>query len=221
MTKLDFDPDNDWPTVNLSAALRGMSTPFQTWVRSSPRRSLSPSGDLLILARERSWPGPRAMVVNRAPTSESDAICSLDLIWPNAASRVVLPKGGMVASIRLLDDDRIAATLRLSREVARELGLSESKIDVTLSKSRLHELPDPLIETPPLRSFRALLSTEGLPEVSPDTGGKDQDVGPAPGRQPISAGPSFARSRHRGAPKRDTAREERSWSQKHFSGRLL
>src|SRR5258708_39750175 len=102
---MDIDPLSDWPELNFSAALATRDARLQRWVDSSPRRSLSPSGQFLMVARERAWPGPDAFVVNRAPVSAREAVWSIDMVWTNSASRVVLPPGVVIDVIEMLDEE--------------------------------------------------------------------------------------------------------------------
>jgi hypothetical protein len=148
MTKpAKLDPADDWPEshlkISLSQLLSAKSPELERWVRSTPRRSLSPSGQRLMIARQRSWPGPQAGVVNCAPTSEREAIWSFDLIHPTGFSRIALPRGTGVDAIQMLDESRAAVTLHCSADLARELGLLTPTLQATLTLASLHGLPDP------------------------------------------------------------------------------
>ena len=134
-------PD-DWPDFDLLSVFSKDPARLRRWVAGSPRRSLSPDGSRLVVARRRNGGPIGVFVTNMAPAGRSAGIESLDLVDAGRSGRVIFPLGVTVSSVHAHDDGRVTLTLAFDEGIQRALGLG-STLELTVHESALRRLPEP------------------------------------------------------------------------------
>jgi hypothetical protein len=173
-----FDPGDDYPEastrpspVTLHVELKKRTPALRAWVASSPRRSLSPSGKLLAMARIEvvaSAPGgnhylPRAQL--RPPQGTEVGrwkviICEV----PEFQWTYTLPEGVAVRTLAIDDDWTLRVGLTADSPIATTLGLAGPELDLTLQREQVQRLPTKLNpRVGPADALAAILVLAGAP----------------------------------------------------------
>ncbi len=150
-------PD-DWPEFDLLSAFSEDPAKLRGWAAGSPRRSFSPDGTRLVVARCRRGGPIGVFVTNMAPEEGSAGVESLDLVQVESldlvqvesldlvqrevSSRVILPLGVTVSGVLAHDDARVTLALAFDETIQRLLDLGPM-LKVTVDWSALARLPEP------------------------------------------------------------------------------